>query len=139
MATRSLVKETYQQHRYQQPVATFWWLRSRAYLLFALRELSCLFVAWFVVYLLMLVDAVYTGDDQYRRFVAWSGTSWMLAVNGIALIFLLAHTITWFNQAPQAVVLRWRGRRVARIWVVASIYLLWALLSGATILIFLAE
>lgn len=133
------MKETYQPHRYQKPVATFWWLRSRAYLFFALREFSCLFVAWFVVYLLMLVDAVYAGEDQYRHFVVWSGTPWMLVVNGTALLFLLAHTITWFNQAPQAVVLRLRGRRVARIWVVASIYLLWALLSGSTIWIFLAE
>jgi fumarate reductase subunit C len=125
--------------RYQKPIATFWWLRSRAHFLFVLRELSCLFVAWFVVYLLMLVDAVHGDESRYRHFMAWSGSYWMLAINGIALLFLVTHTTTWFDQTPQAVVLRLRGRRVARIWVVAAMYLLWILLSGAAIWMVVSE
>lgn len=133
------MKDKHRPPRYQKPVTTFWWLRSRAHLLFALREFSCLFVAGFVVYLLMLADAVYAGETQYRHFVTASGNGWILAINGTAALFLLTHTITWFNQTPQAVVVRLRGQRVARRWIMASIYLLWALLSASAILIVLAK
>ena len=42
-------------------MSTYWWLEKRAYLLFILRELSSVFVAWFVVFLLLLVAAVSQG------------------------------------------------------------------------------
>jgi hypothetical protein len=38
-------------------VSTWWWTRKRSYFVFVMRELSSIFVAWFVVYLLMLVSA----------------------------------------------------------------------------------
>ena len=41
--------------------------------MFILRELSCVFVGWFVVFLLMLVRAVSTGAASYQQFLAWSG------------------------------------------------------------------
>jgi fumarate reductase subunit C len=41
--------------------------------LFVLRELSSVFVAWFVVYLLLLITAVYRGSDSYRQFLDWAG------------------------------------------------------------------
>ena len=71
-------------------VSRFWWLRRRSYLLFVLRELSSVFVAWFVVYLLLLVDAVHAGSDSYRRFLDWAGSPWVLALNIVALAFVRA-------------------------------------------------
>jgi hypothetical protein len=65
--------------RYRPPTSRLWWLHRRSYLLFVLRELSSLFVAWFVVYLLLLVDAVHGGSDSYRAFLELSGRPWMLA------------------------------------------------------------
>ena len=35
-----------------------------------------------------------------------------LALNVVALAFVLLHAITWFNLAPQAIVVRMGGRRV---------------------------
>lgn len=116
--------------RYHQPVSAFWWLRRRSYLLFALRELSCLFVAWFVVSLLLLVSAVNAGEDRYRQFLSASATPWMLLLNMIALLFVVLHAITWFSQTPQVIVVRMRGQRVHRKWIVTCIYLFWAVLSA---------
>ncbi|MGH3520633.1 MAG: hypothetical protein ACRDQ7_25330 [Haloechinothrix sp.] len=118
-------------HRlYRQPVSTFWWLRRRSYFLFVLRELSSVFVAWFVVFLLLLVNAVSAGSAEYQRFLDWSASPWVLAFNVIALAFVLLHAVTWFNLAPKAMVVRVRGWRIPSIAVLASHYLLWAAVSA---------
>ncbi|MBU3065422.1 fumarate reductase subunit C [Nocardia sp. NEAU-G5] len=115
---------------YRKPVSTFWWVRRRSYLIFVLRELSSVFVAWFVVYLLFLVHAVSSGSEAYQRFLSWSAGSWVLALNTIALLFVLMHTVTWFNLTPKAIVVRVRGRRVAPVVIVGLNYLLWGLLTA---------
>src|SRR6478752_8654437 len=95
---------------YRQPVARFWWAKRRSYLLFMLREISCVFVAWTVVYLLLLVHAIGAGRDSYLRFLDWSANPLVVSLNVIALIFLLLHTVTWFGSAPRAMVPHIRGR-----------------------------
>jgi fumarate reductase subunit C len=40
------------------------------------------------------------------------------------------HAITWFNLAPQAMVVRIRGKRVPRSWIAGAHYAGWALLSA---------
>ena len=116
--------------RYRPPTSRLWWLRRRSYLLFVLRELSSLFVAWFVVYLLLLVDAVHGGSDPYRAFLELSGRPWMLALNVVALAFVLLHAITWFNLAPQAIVVRMGGRRLPPRAVAAAHFAAWAATSA---------
>jgi fumarate reductase subunit C len=125
----NLMNAAGRQLRYKKPVATFWWLRRRSYLVFALREISCVFVVWFVAFLLLLIDAVDAGEERYQQFLTWAGGSWISAINVIAAMFLLLHAVTWFEQTPQAFALRLRGRPVPRSWVAASIYLLWIFLS----------
>lgn len=115
---------------YQRPLALFWWLERRSYLLFVLRELSSVFVAWFVVYLLLLVKAVSDGAASYQDFLDWSGRWWVLAINVIAMLFLLLHTITWFALAPRAMVIKVRGRRLPPAQIVAAHYFAWLLLSA---------
>ncbi|TDD29826.1 fumarate reductase subunit C [Kribbella turkmenica] len=115
---------------YQRPLALFWWLERRSYLLFVLRELSAVFVAWFVVYLLLLVNAVSDGAASYQEFLDWSGRRWVVAVNVLAMLFVLLHAITWFGLAPRAMVIRVRGRRLPPVQVVAAHYLAWLVLSA---------
>jgi fumarate reductase subunit C len=123
------MNEVCRPRRFQKPISTFWWLQRRSYFVFVLREVSCLFVAWFIVFLLLLVAAIGAGPERYRQFLMWSATPWVLLLNFIALLFVTLHAVTWFNQVPQAIVLRLRGRPVPRIWIVAHMYLLWAVIS----------
>ena len=51
---------------YQRRIGVFWWVHKRSYFLFVMRELSSLFVAWFVVYLLMFIAAVGGGEETYE-------------------------------------------------------------------------
>ena len=50
--------------------------------------------------------------EEYEQFLDWSGRSWVLVLNVVALLFVLLHAVTWFRLAPKAIVVRTRGRRV---------------------------
>jgi fumarate reductase subunit C len=114
-------------------VSTYWWLKRRSYLAFILRELSSIFVAWFVVYLLLLVRAVSEGESSYRQFLSWSGRPLVLFVNVVGLSFVVFHAITWFNLAPQALVVHVRGKRVPGALIAASNYLAWVAISALVV------
>jgi succinate dehydrogenase subunit C len=112
-------------------VSTYWWLSRASYLLFILRELSSIFVAWFVVYLLLLVRAVSQGAAQYAEFLEWSASPAILVLNFVSLLFILLHAITWFNLAPQAMVVNVGSKRVPPLLIAGSNYGAWAVVSAA--------
>jgi succinate dehydrogenase subunit C len=103
-------------------VSTYWWLERRSYALFILRELSSVFVAWFVVYLLVLINAVGQSDVAYRQFLEWSRNPFVVLLNIVSFFFVALHVVTWFNLAPQAMVVHVSGRRLPGSWITASNY-----------------
>ena len=103
-------------------VSTYWWLWRRSYFLFILRELSSLSVAWVVVYLLALVVRVSQGEATYRAFLDWSSRPLVLTLNILSLALVVLHAITWFNLAPQAMVVHLGRRRVPGLVIAASNY-----------------
>jgi len=111
-------------------VSTYWWLERRPYFLFILRELSSIFVAWFVVYLLMLVRAVGQGESPYLEFLAWSGSPLVMGANIAGLVFVVLHAVTWFNLAPAAMVVHLGGKRLPGFLIVASNYAAWVVVSA---------
>ena len=114
---------------YRPRMSTYWWLGRRSYFTFILRELSSIFIAWFVVYVLLLVHAVSQGDVAYRQFFDWSRAPIVLALNLVTLFFAVFHAVTWFNLAPQAMVVRVRGQRVPGLWIATANYAAWAVAS----------
>jgi fumarate reductase subunit C len=111
-------------------VSTWWWLGRGSYFLFILRELSSLAVAWFVAGLLLLMRAVSAGPAQYQQFLDWMAHPAVLALNAAGFAFLLLHAITWFNLAPQAMVVHVAGRRVPGWCIAASNYAALAVVTG---------
>jgi fumarate reductase subunit C len=120
---------------YRQPLSRYWWARRRSYLLFMLREISCVFVAWSVVYLLLLVHATSAGRDSHARFLDWSANPFVVSVNVVAFIFLLLHAVTWLNLAPRAIVPHVRGRRVPARAVLAGHYAAWFVVTAFVALV----
>jgi fumarate reductase subunit C len=114
-------------------MSTYWWLGSASYFAFILRELSSIFVAWFVLYLLMLIRAIGLGEARYQAFVVWSGRPTVLALNVLSLAFIVFHAITWFNLAPKAMVVRVGHTRVPGFLVAASNYGAWIVVSAVVI------
>ena len=120
-------------------LSTYWWLEKPAYLAFILREGSCMFVAWFTADLLLLLRAIQQGPAAYSAFLEWSATPSILALNVVTLAFLVFHAVTFFQAAPQAMVVHVGHRRIpGRLmlaahyagWAAASVVVFW-LLTGA--------
>ena len=105
---------------YRRRMSVWWWTKKRTYFLFVMRELSSIFVAWLVVYLLLLIRAVVEGEAAYADFLDWAASPLLVAVNLVAFAFVLLHTVTWFMLTPQAIVLNLRGRRVPGPVIIAS-------------------
>ena len=132
--SQSPVYTDYHPRWLRRHVSTLWWLEKRSYFAFILREASCLFVAWFAVYLLLLVHAVGAGYANYQIFLAWSAQPAVLTLNIVTFGFLVFHAITFFDAAPQALVLHVGGRRVPGHLVAAGHYAAWA---GVSLVMFL--
>jgi fumarate reductase subunit C len=115
---------------YKPRMSVWWWLHRRSYTAFVLRELSSVFVAWTVIFLLLMVRAVSQGPAEYQRFLDWAASPWLLALNVVTLAFVLYHAITFVNLTPQAMVVKLRGRRVPPRVLAGSIYLVWLLVSA---------
>ncbi len=115
---------------YRPRVSIWWWVRKRRHFVFVMRELSSVFVAWFVVFLLLLVAAVGRGAAAYDDFLDWAATPWVVVLNVVALGFVLLHMVTWFNLTPQAMVVRLGSRRVPAWLVIVSQYAGMLLVSG---------
>ena len=73
---------------YRQPVSRLWWLKKRTYFLFVLRELSSIFVAWFAVFLMIMVVAIGRGEASYQNFMNWAASPVVIVINIVALAFL---------------------------------------------------
>jgi fumarate reductase subunit C len=115
---------------YRQRVPLLWWARRRSYAMFMLRELSSLFVALFVVELLLLVRAVAHGPTAYQGFLDTMANPAVIVINVVALAFVVLHAVTFANLTPRAVVVRMRGRTVPPRAILAGVYLGWLLVTA---------
>jgi len=128
--SRTYAHTDYHPRWLRRPVSTYWWLEKWDYFAFILREGSCLFVGWAVVYLLRMLVAIGEGSGSYARFLEWSATPWVLALNVVSVAFVVYHAITFFVAAPRALVVHLGGHRVPEQMVLAGHYLAWAAVSG---------
>lgn len=115
---------------YRRPVSIWWWLRKPTYVLFVLRELSSIFIAWLVAYLVVMIFAIGRGAGSYQHFMDWAGSAWVVVINVIAFLFTALQTVTWFLLTPKAMVLRFRGRVVPARPVVVGEYVVLAVVSA---------
>ncbi len=122
---------------YRRRVSVWWWLESTSYTGFVLRELTSVFVALFALIVLWQLRALGQGPAAYDRFLARLRTPAFLALNAVAFLSLLFHSITWFNLAPKAMVVRFRSKRLPDLLVAGLNYGAWLFLSAAVAVILL--
>ena len=115
---------------YRARVSTWWWLGRWSYLKFILREISSVFVAWFVVELLLDLSALANGPLEYSDFQDFLRNPAIVALNVVSLFFVTFHAITWFNLAPKAMAVRFRGKRVPDLWIAAPNFIAWVAVSA---------
>jgi len=124
---------------YRKRVSTYWWLQRWEYLRFVLREVSSVFIAFFVVTTLAQLYALGHGPEAYAKFQSWLSSPFVVTLNAISFLFVVFHSVTWFGLAARAMVVRVAGKRVPEIlisgghyagWLVVSAILAWFLLGG---------
>ena len=114
---------------YHRPVSNTWWLKRKPYILFMIRELTSVFVAGYCIFLLALVYKLTQGADAYGNFMAALKSPISVGLHLITLVFVLYHTITWFNLTPKILVL-YRGEdRIPQGLVAATFYAGWVVVS----------
>jgi fumarate reductase subunit C len=115
---------------YHARLSTYWWLGRWPYLKFILRELSSVFVAWFVVVTLLQIWALRGGPMDYAEFQAWLRSPLLVALNAVSFFFVMFHAVTWLSLAPKAMAIRVRGKRVPSLAIAAPNYAAWAAISA---------
>ena len=121
----------YSPRTFRTRVSTYWWLDRWPYLRFILRELSSVFVAWFVLITVLQIRALRRGPTIYAEFQERLRNPILVAVNVLTLLFVIFHAATWFNLTPKAMPLRVGGKRVPSLLIVAPSYLVWVAISVA--------
>ncbi len=96
---------------YRVRMSTYWWLGRWPYLKFILREISSVFVAWFVIETLLQINALIDGPEAWLEMQDFFANPIVIALNVISLFFVVFHAITWFNLAPKAMAVRVGGKR----------------------------
>ncbi len=119
---------------YRAPVRRTWFLRSREYRAYALRELSSVVVGLFVLDLAVGLVALHRGRDAWAWWVDLQTRPLNLVLTVLALVMAVVHATTWFQATPKIIRVR-RGRRyVADRWVVLQHYVLLALFALVVVL-----
>ncbi len=125
--------ELYQPKWYRKDYPIFWWLGSVAYGKFITRELTSLAVGYAAVLLMLQVWVLSKGQADYERFLDFLESTPVLIYHGLVLVFLLFHSVTWFNLAPKALVLRLGRRRIPDAIVLAGHYAAWLVATALVI------
>ena len=115
---------------YHRRMSTWWWLKKRSYFIFVMRELSSIFIAWFVVYLTLFVRAIGHGEAAYHDFLDSAASPWLVMINLVAFAFLILHLITWFMLTPRAMVVSVAGRPLPPAAIIGGQYVGLAVVSA---------
>src|SRR5262245_9459770 len=110
---------------YVRPMPATWWLKNRHLTLFMVRELTSVFVAGYAVFLLVLHYRYRQRGDAFHSMFEALKSPASIALHLLALVFVVYHSVTWFNLTPKAIVL-WRGEeRVSPVLIAGAHYALW--------------
>ena len=110
---------------YIRPMPAGGWLKNKTFFLFMVRELTCVFVGGYALFLLVLASQL--GDKE--AFAAILKSPLWITLQIIALPMVLYHTVTWLNLTPKVLVI-WRCEdRVSPILIAGAHYLAWAVAS----------
>lgn len=110
---------------YRKDYPIFWWLERFAYGKFIVRETTSLAVGYTAVLLMFQLWVLSRGQETYQRFLGFLESTPVMIFHGVVLAFLLFHSITWFNLAPKALVLRLGRWRIPNALVLSGHYAAW--------------
>ena len=115
---------------YIYPVPATWWLKKRVYFFFILRELTSVFIAGYLVLVLVLLRKISVGRTAYEAYILFLANPGMVIFHVIALVAALYHTYTWFSLVPNIVIMRVSRTRVPKSIVSGAHFIGWIIISA---------
>lgn len=122
-----------------------WWMSGRyrspssqgrsAYFFFMLRELTSVVLALFLIFYLLQIARLGSGQAAYDAFVASLRSPGILFLHLIALVAAIYHTITWLQLTGVVMAVRLGGRSVPPGQLVLAGFIGWI---AASLVVFLA-
>lgn len=91
---------------YTKRIPILWWTRRWVDIRFISRELTSVFVAGYAVTFLFYIRSVSQGPESFARFSDYLTSPLWVFFHCFALAALVYHSITWFNLAPKAMVIK---------------------------------
>ncbi len=114
----------------ERPMPATWWLERKPYFIYMLREATSIFVAAYVVVLLVMLHRLSQGPAAYAAFLEGLKSPGAILFHVVALAFALFHTITWFQATPRAMAV-WKGEeRLPPHMLIIPNYVAWIVISA---------
>ena len=114
-----------------RPMIKTWFMHTPAYRLFMARELTAVFVAGYLVFLLFWLQSLGEGYESFDALLMRMRSPVSLAFHLLVFVPALYHSITWFNLTPKAMPVRLGEKRVPDVLVaIGGGYLPWIVVSG---------
>ena len=110
---------------YRKDYPIFWWLEKLAYGKFIVREMTSLAVGYAAVFFMFQLWVLSQGQETYQHFLRHLTSTPVMIFHGVVLAFLLFHSVTWFNLAPKALVIRLGRWRIPDALVLSGHYAEW--------------
>ena len=114
---------------YRKPVSNTWWLESKTYFFFVIREFTSLFVAGYCLFLLVFIAKAGDSQESYATLVLSLKSPISIVLHLISFTFILYHAITWFNLPPKIMVLHVGEERIPNALITGAVYLSWGVVS----------
>ncbi len=123
--------------RYQTPLPWSWFLQRPSYRRFMAREATSVFLAGYLVYLIVWIYRIGQGPEGLAVAIDSARHPITVAMHLLAFAAALYHSITWFNLTPKIMPLYigedrlpdfWAAILMGYLpWLVVSVILLWGI------------
>lgn len=120
---------------YQPRMSLLWWVKRPGYLRYMLRELTCIWIAAYIGVVIVGLYRLGQGPEAWEGFREALSSAPGVAFQVVALLFVLYHTVTWFQLAPRTMPIYRDGRRVSDRWIQAAHYATWILVSALILIL----
>jgi fumarate reductase subunit C len=114
---------------YKRRMNIFWWANRWIHVKFIARELTSVCVAVYAIVLLFYVRAIATGSEAFDKILEIMQSPLVIAMHILLLGGLLFHSITWFNLAPKAMVIKLGDKNVPGVVIALMNYAGWVVIS----------
>ncbi len=124
---------------YYPKLPATWWLKRPGYVRFMLREITSVFIAIFLVVLLVQIRRAGQGPEAWAALLGTLASPGWIVFHVVALAFAIYHSITWFQATGVVQVVRLGERTLPAALVVGGAFAGWIVASAVILAFFVAR